>query len=227
MDVRRTHPALVDDAYRRVLDALARTTTEEALFAELCAAAVERDGIEHASVATDTGDVVVARGRDVSGQTFALELTDGATLTLQAGRPEGFTPEDLTWARQLAVAAELIEGVRATIANRFRKALAGSELALFIMDRELRYTWLEGPAAVGGDRAIGRTDAELLPPGDIAEVTELKRRVVEHGEHIAQEIDVGDRCFWISAQPVRERRRRDHRPRGPFGRRDRAPARRA
>ena len=225
MDVHRTHPALVDDAYRRVLDALARTTTEAALFAELCAAAVERDGIQHASVATKAGDVVVARGRDVSGQTFALGLTDGATLTLQAA--EGFTPEDLAWARQLAVAAELIEGVRETIANRFRKALAGSELALFIMDRELRYTWLEGPAAVGADRAIGRTDAELLSArrhrgGDGAQAAgDRARRARRTGDRRRRPLflDLG------AAGPGR--RRRDRRPRGPFGRRHRAQAGRA
>ncbi len=206
MDVRRTHPPLVDDAYRRVLDAFARTTTERELFAELCAAAVARDGIEHATVATPGADVVVARGRQVSGQTFSVGLADddGLYATLTLHRTDVFTPEEIAWARELGAAAELIRGLRQTITNRFRRALAGSELALFMMDRELRYTWLEAPSVVNPETVIGRTDAELMPLGGADELTELKRRVIEHGEHVAQEIAVGDRCFWVSARPVRD-----------------------
>src|SRR4051794_11414606 len=199
MEVRRTHSS----PGHAVLDALARTTTEDELFATPCAAALEREEIESAWV--EPGG---RRGElNGTGPTAAIPLLgdDGpyATLHLRAGRAGALTDEALEWAQGLAAAADVIARVRQTVANRFRRALAGSEVALFMMNRDLRYTWIEYPSLRDPSTVLGLTDAELLhEPAE--EVTALKRRVIEHGEHVAQEIAVGDRTFWMAARPLRD-----------------------
>ena len=207
MDVRRTQPALVDDAYRRVLDALARTTTEKELFAELCAVAVERDGIEHATVATPGTGVVVARGRQVSGQTFSRR--PGGRR--RAVRDADAAPGGRLHARGDRVGAGAGRRRRADPGHppddhQPLPAGAGGLRAGAVHDGPRAALHVAGGAVacVNPETVIGRTDAELMPLGGADELTELKRRVIEHGEHVAQEIAVDDRCFWVSARPVRD-----------------------
>jgi hypothetical protein len=88
--------------------------------------------------------------------------------------------------------------------ERFRLALAGSSVTAFTMDRELRYTWMENPAlGQVPDTVVGLTDADLLPAQAGARMMAVKRRVVEHGESIAEEVavhgDGPDHWYWLTA----------------------------
>ncbi|MDM5182043.1 chemotaxis protein CheB [Massilia sp. DJPM01] len=66
--------------------------------------------------------------------------------------------------------------------ERFRIAIEHAPLTVFSQDQELRYTWVHNlqPQLRSGD-AIGKTDAELLPPDDAARLTQLKRQALEQG----------------------------------------------
>ena len=93
--------------------------------------------------------------------------------------------------------------------ERFRLALAGSSVTAFTMDRELRYTWMENPAlGQVPDTVVGHTDADLLPARAGARMTAVKRRVVEHGESIAEEVAVhgagADHWYWLTAHAIRD-----------------------
>lgn len=66
--------------------------------------------------------------------------------------------------------------------RRFNVALGGSKITVFNQDRDLRYTWVFNPnPGLTVDHVIGKTDEELVPEGDAALLTEMKRRVLETG----------------------------------------------
>jgi PAS domain S-box-containing protein len=72
--------------------------------------------------------------------------------------------------------------------NRFRIALAASPVVVFEQDRDLRYTWIHNPAPdFVPDSVLGRTDEELLGKGG-AELSELKRHVLETGSGVRREV---------------------------------------
>ncbi|CUI08805.1 Chemotaxis protein methyltransferase CheR [Janthinobacterium sp. CG23_2] len=66
--------------------------------------------------------------------------------------------------------------------ERFRIAIEHAPLTVFSQDHELRYTWVHNlqPQLRSGD-AIGKTDADLLPPDDAARLTRLKRQALDQG----------------------------------------------
>ncbi|WP_374709635.1 CheR family methyltransferase [Massilia scottii] len=66
--------------------------------------------------------------------------------------------------------------------ERFRIAIEHAPLTVFSQDHELRYTWVHNlqPQLRSGD-AIGKTDADLLPPEDAVRLTQLKRQALEQG----------------------------------------------
>ncbi|WP_166870070.1 PAS domain-containing protein [Massilia mucilaginosa] len=72
--------------------------------------------------------------------------------------------------------------------ERFRIAIEHAPLTVFSQDRELRYTWVHNlrPQLRSGD-AIGKTDADLLPPEDAARLTALKRQALEQGVSVHSE----------------------------------------
>ncbi|HEY0835321.1 MAG TPA: ATP-binding protein, partial [Azospirillum sp.] len=73
--------------------------------------------------------------------------------------------------------------------ERFRLALRHSRVSVFSQDRELRYIWMYNPQVpIPAERFIGRTHAELYGPDDAAKLDGLKRRVLETGRGIRQEV---------------------------------------
>ncbi|WP_317065640.1 PAS domain S-box protein [Methanoculleus caldifontis] len=60
----------------------------------------------------------------------------------------------------------------------------------FVQDRDLRYSWFctTGEPEPPPDLAAGSTDADLFCPGDAARLTELKRRALETGEMVREEV---------------------------------------
>ena len=122
------------------------------------------------------------------GADFALEtrvIVRGQNRWMRAelkAYPEGseFTTwvgivEDVSEKRRVAQA--LIEGEQ-----RFRAALANKEPTAFIMDSELRYTWVHNPAApLTPESVLGKTDYDLVPRHEAESVVRMKRRVLQTG----------------------------------------------
>ncbi len=87
----------------------------------------------------------------------------------------------------LRVQARTAELVKANLAlieseDRFRVGLKNSPIAVFNQDRDLRYTWVYNPTpGLSTDIILGKTDEDIFPPEDAAELTKIKRRVLERG----------------------------------------------
>ncbi|NHZ39223.1 PAS domain-containing protein [Massilia sp. CCM 8693] len=93
--------------------------------------------------------------------------------------------------------------------ERFRIAIEHAPLTVFSQDRELRYTWVHNlqPQLRAGD-AIGKTDADLLPPEDAARLTALKRQALEQGVSVHTETTAHlhgtTRYYDFFAEPARD-----------------------
>ncbi len=91
---------------------------------------------------------------------------------------------------------------------RFRIALIQSGVSVFSQDRQLRYTWDHNPhpyfSAI--DR-IGKTDADLYSMTDAACLDALKRRVLDSGKELRQEVwlTFGEAatCYDLVLMPLR------------------------
>ncbi len=135
-------------------------------------------------------------------------------MTAESGRRYG--PEDV------AAAEELVQRVGSVVENarvhrdlrrteeRFRVALAHSDITLFEQDRDGRYRWIYNPPR-GYEAAeiVGRTNEELLPPPDAARLGALDRAVLEHGQRIHEEVQLtlphGEtRHMLVSQEPLRD-----------------------
>jgi hypothetical protein len=59
-------------------------------------------------------------------------------------------------------------------------ALQATDLVLYTMDRNLRYTWVCNSEVgfVGDDRVIGLTDQEIFGPGVARQLTRINRRAL-------------------------------------------------
>lgn len=88
-------------------------------------------------------------------------------------------------------------------------ALTAADVTAFFQDRELRYTWIfNPPSALPVSAVLGRTDAELLPAAEAGPLEAAKRRVLDRGESIREEVAItqGDRKqhFLLHARPLRD-----------------------
>ena len=101
--------------------------------------------------------------------------------------PEEFPPATPDAAR----AARLIEDARG--AERIRRALHRAPVVVFTHDADLRYTWVDKPGLgfTSIDQILGRTDRELLGPGDGGRMTAVKLAALRSGEFQRAEITLG------------------------------------
>lgn len=93
--------------------------------------------------------------------------------------------------------------------RKFRLALKNSPIVVFQQDKDLRYTWIHNPhPAFDPPEIIGKTDAELLPPEDAAQLTEIKQRVLSSGIGDRQIVGVtmGGQTYYydLTIDPVRD-----------------------
>ena len=146
----------------------------------------------------------------VASAAFPLVGSRGARAVLSVYSTEAalLTEESRLRFEDMAVEAGITLDATQREAERFRQALAGSELTAFMMDRDLRYTWMENPSlGYAPEQVLGRTDAELLPPEAAATVSALKKRVLG-GESVDEEVaivrDGRVGWFWLTAQPIRD-----------------------
>jgi PAS domain S-box-containing protein len=90
--------------------------------------------------------------------------------------------------------------------RRFEAALARAPVVLFTQDRDLRYTWVHNPSFGDPAGMIGKTDAEIMPAASAAVLTRVKRRVLESGQGVREEISfetpLGQRYFDLTVEPL-------------------------
>ncbi len=109
---------------------------------------------------------------------------------------------DITRAKNTQDALQLNE-------ERMRVALQAASLAVFNQDTELSYTWVCNSAARFPFQAIlGRTDADFLSAEDAANLTTIKRQVLESGKGSRQEVRItldGKLHFYdLTVEPLRD-----------------------
>ena len=90
--------------------------------------------------------------------------------------------------------------------QRFRVALQDSPITVFNQDADLRYTWIYNPQLFWQQEILGKTDDELLGSKKAAALNQLKRRVLESGSGIREEIAIpyngASQFFDITVEPL-------------------------
>jgi PAS domain S-box-containing protein len=82
-------------------------------------------------------------------------------------------------------------------------------VTVFNQDRELRYTWVANPLpGFTVEQMLGKTDKDLLPAEDAANVTAIKKQTLESGVGIHKEvcITIGgvERLISLTVEPLRD-----------------------
>jgi PAS domain S-box-containing protein len=73
--------------------------------------------------------------------------------------------------------------------ERFCVALKNSPIAVFQQDRDLRYTWMYNPRLPRPvSEQLGKTAGEIFDPEEAARITEVRRRVLETGVGVRDEM---------------------------------------
>jgi len=92
--------------------------------------------------------------------------------------------------------------------ERFRLALKNSPVSVAVQDRNFVYQWAYNQRTRRSGEIVGKTDADLFAPEDIAGITEVKRRVLETGTEarVAHWLTSnGQRVFLdLSYEPLRD-----------------------
>lgn len=131
---------------------------------------------------------------DQDGESASLSLalptrpTPGESRTPEnrdAGRPPSFSPRQPLGLDERSLIAPVPEagpGLAGAHADRFRLALRGVPVVMFMQDLDLRYVWVCNPTAeFTCDDILGKTDDELLTPDTAVLLTRLKREILATG----------------------------------------------
>jgi formate hydrogenlyase transcriptional activator len=90
--------------------------------------------------------------------------------------------------------------------ERFRVALKDSPITVFNQDCDLRYTWLYNPRLHWEESVIGRTDEEILGAKKALRLSELKRRVLDTGAAVREEMLISHEgtnyAFEVTIEPL-------------------------
>jgi two-component system CheB/CheR fusion protein len=91
--------------------------------------------------------------------------------------------------------------------NLFRLIATNSPDVIFAQDRDLRYKWIVNPASpLPAEQVIGKTDWDLLPSEQAQHLAEFKKKILETGVSIREEIllSPGGSQRWFDAiyQPL-------------------------
>ena len=93
----------------------------------------------------------------------------------------------------LALARTLAERDRLTASlqeseRRFRLALRNAPVSVAAQDRDLRYVWAFNQRTASPDQIIGKRDDEIFTPDEAARVTAIKRRVMDEGIELREQL---------------------------------------
>jgi PAS domain S-box-containing protein len=144
---------------------------------------------------------------------LAIQEERLVVLAVACCQPHRWNKQDVHLIRQAArqawltiERAEVIERLRES-EERFRVALDQAPISVFTQDRDLRFTWVYNP--LGGflvEDLEGYLESELIPPGHMEGVMELKREVIELGLPRQKELHVRVGDSWmdviLNARPV-------------------------
>ena len=90
--------------------------------------------------------------------------------------------------------------------QRFRVALLDSPITVFNQDAELRYTWIYNSQLFWQQEVLGKTDDELLGSRKAAGLNQLKRKVLESGSGVREEVAISyngaTQFFDITVEPL-------------------------
>ncbi len=81
---------------------------------------------------------------------------------------------------------------------RFRLALTHAPVSVATQDRDFRFTWAYNQRTIAASEILGKTDADLFSPEDAARLITLKRRVLDTGETVRDQLWItsnGQRVF--------------------------------
>jgi PAS domain S-box-containing protein len=150
--------------------------------------------------------VPVALSMGIAGMTFIT--------TAESGRRYG--QEDVALAEELVRrAAQVVENARVhrrlqQTEQRFRVALAHSNITLFEQDRDGRYQWVYNPPFdLEPAEVVGKRNDELVPAEEARRLEALDRAVLEGGERVHVEVrlrrgDGDERDLLVSQEPLRD-----------------------
>ncbi len=136
-------------------------------------------------------------------------------MTSESRRKYG--EEDVALAEELVRrAAQIVENARVhrrlrQTEERFRVALAHSNITLFEQDAEGRYTWIyNAPLGFSASDVVGRTTRELVSAEEAGPLEALDRAVLRSGDRAQQEARISERGggevhhLLVSQEPLRD-----------------------
>jgi PAS domain S-box-containing protein len=92
--------------------------------------------------------------------------------------------------------------------RRLQVATASAGMTVFAQDRDLRFTWLHNPQILGRQQVLGKTDLDLFPREFAEQLIELKRRALESGERVREEVtgkfDGKEHTFDLILEPLKD-----------------------
>lgn len=228
-EARRVHVAHRDPARAPLAEALQRFPLDHASRVRLPAAVAARSGRpvliadcteETLREQTDGEYLALIRQLGVCSLlvvpvTLSTSIATVAFLmTAESGRRYG--AEDLALAEELVKrAAQIVEKARALrqlrqTEERFRVALAHSNITLFEQDAEGRYSWVYNPPlGYHASDILGKTAGEVVGPEEAARLGVLDRAVLGGGERVHGEVQISyqggeARHLLVSQEPLRD-----------------------
>ena len=115
---------------------------------------------------------------------------------------------DVTERVKLEAARSRAEEALRASEERFRVALKDSPVTVFNQDTELRYTWIYNPHLYLGKDTLGQTDDAMLGPESALPLNQIKRRVLETGTSLRQEVVIPvngkSYSFDVTLEPLRD-----------------------
>ncbi|HET6439213.1 MAG TPA: PAS domain S-box protein, partial [Anaeromyxobacter sp.] len=123
---------------------------------------------------------------------WRVALPDGKTRWLASrGRP--IRDAGSAFHRYMGVVFDITDRKQAEQAlaeseRRFRLALRNSPVTVAMQDRGLRYVWAYNQRTAGPGEVLGHGDADLFSPEEAAHLSAVKRRVLDEGMEIREQL---------------------------------------